>query len=343
MKTHITGWLFIIPLLVGLAFFAGCYTQLGTVREEQDDMEEYTKGEQEIDSSSTEENDLADDRYREDHYSSYNYDDSWQSRYRVGFSYYYPSHYWPSYAFSVAYANPWYYDYYWSYDPWWCGTPYVNYGYGYYNSPFYSYPFYSYYYGTAYDRRDVRHSTRDFGSTRGSGGRRGVTAPLGYNTSSTERRDYSLPSGISLERSKSGTSSRVSKQSVRGSSRRTGSQRSYTPRSGSNRSGNRTETGTRGSSSRGGSFRGYENRDQQPYYQPAEGNIQPPIYTPSRGGNERVESDQGNRSVGSSRGGNSSYTPSHTPTFNPPPPAPSGGSRAPDGGNRGSNSRGGRP
>lgn len=216
----------------------------------------------------------------------------------------------------------------------------MNYGYGYYNSPF---NYYAYQYWSGYDRKHVGYRTRDFGSTRGFGGGRSVTTPTGYNTSSTERRDYSLPSGISLERSKGGTSSRVSKQSVRGSSRRTGSQRSYTPRVGSNRSGVRMETGTRGSSSRGGSSRGHENREQQSYYQPAEGNIQPPMYIPSRGGNERDDSDRGNRSVGSSRSGNSSYTPSHTPTISPPPQAPSGGSRTPDGGNRGSNSRSGRP
>ncbi len=136
MKTKFT--LLLATLSLFALILSGCYTQLKTSRDYDDyDRNEYTSSEQESeqerDSEATQdENDSDDQTYSNDYRDN---DYNWHGG--IGFSYYYPSSYWPSSAFSVAYNNPWSYDRYWSsgyyggyynnyyggYYGGWCATP----------------------------------------------------------------------------------------------------------------------------------------------------------------------------------------------------------------------------
>ena len=222
LQLSFAGFIAILVMLL-----SGCYTQLSTVKGDRDDDERYTSSGSRDDSSYTQNED---GEYRER--SDYDNDDYYGYNHpHVGFSYYYPT-YWPSYAFSVAYANPWCYDNYWAYDPWYCGTSYVRYPfYGYY--PTYYYPAYYYhysYYHSGYASRygSVRRGTRDFGSTRGNASGRGATT--GYESPNTERGNFNLPTGASIGRGVNGGSPYRSAPVVKDNSRQTGNQRTYVPR-----------------------------------------------------------------------------------------------------------------
>ncbi|HKZ41455.1 MAG TPA: hypothetical protein VJ044_10865, partial [Candidatus Hodarchaeales archaeon] len=113
---------------------AGCYTQVGSVREEGEDTDEYQqRSEQEYYGTSE---DSAGSVINNYYFGRY-----WPSPfYRFSFSYYYPSYYWG-----------WHYDPFYSdcydpfyYDPWICGTPFITYGYPWWNYRNYGfgYPYY---------------------------------------------------------------------------------------------------------------------------------------------------------------------------------------------------------
>jgi hypothetical protein len=137
------------PALIGLALLlSGCYTQLATTEGE----EEYAGGAPYADDTS----------YVADSTGARGYT---EYRERAYFDYYYPS-----FAFSVGYASPWYWGVNWWYTPYW--TPYY-YGYGWY-APIYSpgwyYPYYAYPYNPyPAPYYSAPYATRTFGNTRSSG------------------------------------------------------------------------------------------------------------------------------------------------------------------------------
>ncbi len=169
MKTYL-----IMTSLAGSVILAGCYTELGTMRERSRDDDSYSNRQQTYEES--EEDTTSSDSYSQSQrYDDYSYDryDGYP-RYRGSFSYYYPSSYWPSVGFTLAYNDPWYgwgvgYS---CYDPWWCGTSYVMYPWpSYYYPPYYTYyPYYRYRYASG---ETVPRTNRDFGSTRGGSIRTG--------------------------------------------------------------------------------------------------------------------------------------------------------------------------
>ncbi len=131
-----------VPIASLLILFGagGCYTQLGTARNEapvdegaDEQYTEYTGNEVE-----------GEEPYYEDD-DGYDYGNDWENQYRFGFNYYYPNTYWPSVTFAMIYADPWSAAY--SYDPWYYRSysgyyfPWYGYGYGYanYYSPWYGY------------------------------------------------------------------------------------------------------------------------------------------------------------------------------------------------------------
>jgi len=312
MKSKLT-----LPLMIGISILSfsllpGCYTQLAVTREEQNEGQpEYTAqnqvaSDQYIDSTQVEE-------YSEGGQTVINnyYPDSYP--HRIGFGYYYPSYYWPSYAFSVAYNDPWFYDSYWAYDPWWCGSPYISYG-GWGYSGWDYYPGYYYPHNGYWDDHNyaTTYKPRTSGVTRG-GGTRGATGRSGYDTPTTlgsDRSTFNLPTGRAVDRGTAGTG-RTNPATNKGTVRKEGSQRVTTPRSGDTRTSGNTNQGSRGSSSRSGNNRG----NRTPQYTP-DRYIPPPTYNPPRSG------DSGTRSTGTSRGS--------TPTYTPPPSrAPSSPARAP--------------
>lgn len=118
--------------------FAGCYTELATV--ERNDAEYVYDSDTTSEDGKTVINNhyYLDDSYR-------------QSRLRVSFNYYYPSHT----SWIGSYYNSYFNDYYWgmSYRPSWYYDPFYSYGYPYYGcgypSPYYD-PWYPYYRPVAY-------------------------------------------------------------------------------------------------------------------------------------------------------------------------------------------------
>ncbi|MBI4811017.1 MAG: hypothetical protein HY800_06180, partial [Ignavibacteriales bacterium] len=216
-----------------LLFLSGCYTQLETTRGAYDDDEQYTADEQSEETSYIDE----DEEYTESSEYCEDY------RPRVGFSYYYPSYYWPSIAFSMAYADPWFYDYYWARDPWFYYSPYTWQSY-YWYSPYYYYPYYGYYY--TYDWSDVNRSRRYDGSIRGDVNIRGSD----YTTPTTSTSRFDLPGGSSVGRTNSGKSNTDrGSAAVRDNSRRVKDSRSNV-RSDNKSSVRTNNTGVRSSGSR---------------------------------------------------------------------------------------------
>lgn len=339
MKTKLT-----IVAALGLLILvaSGCYTQLGSTREDDRGSGAYTASQDDNDSGYAENSDY--DRGQSGYYN----DDGWNSHARLGFSYYYPSSYWPSYAFTAAYADPWCYDRYYAYDPWWCGTPIVGYGYGYYPSHFYYAPYYyyyppAYYYGHTYASVPVKRGTRDFGDTRGAGGTRGV-GETRYDAPATDRGGYNLPSGARYDGSRGGASQ--SAGSAKDNGRQIGGQRDAAPRSTERATSQpRYDRGVRGWGSRNGNARGESGRDTQTQTTPSNGGSQSsaPSGTstaPSRGtsntGQHQREPRQGHRDAGSSRGSVPQNTPPpRVQSAPPPPPPPSSGGNRSGGGSRG--------
>ena len=328
-------------LTLGTFFFAlsGCYTQLSTTRDEQEEDEEYATQRDNNDSSYTEDYDRDGYDYpgRSGYYDNYGYGSGYTNA-RIGFSYYYPSYYWPSSLFSAAYADPWFYDCYSYYDPWRCGTysmRYPYYGYGYYSSYNYYPYYYRYPYYYSYNARPVKHGSREFGSTRGSSGGRG-TINAGSDNYGTGRTGFDLPTGVARgDRSGGGVASGNRSAKLKESPRRVGGQRGYAPRGSSHKSGTRSDRSVRGSGSRRWNTRSDVRPDPQPQYQPSEIHTPslPPPATRSTGnsGSTRVEQPRSSgREVGSSRS-------------SPPPPSSSGRAPSSSGGSRGGSTRGNRP
>ncbi|HLA99795.1 MAG TPA: hypothetical protein VJO14_00290, partial [Bacteroidota bacterium] len=99
----------------------GCYTQLGTVRNEGAYEGDTTS---EITGNSAAEDDSDASYGYDDQDQQYGYGEDWGMQSRFGFNYYYPNTYWPSVTFSAAYADPW--GYWYGYDPWYY-RPYAGY------------------------------------------------------------------------------------------------------------------------------------------------------------------------------------------------------------------------
>jgi len=298
-----------------LVLFSGCYTQLGSLRNEKEGDEEYTTTEQQGDSSYTNENESEDYTY-----NSGSYDDYYRPH--VGFSYYYPSSYWPSVAFGMAYADPWFYDYAWGYNSWNnYYSPVWNPYYGYYPYSYYSpyYPSYynGYYYG--YPGSSVLNGRRDVGEVRAQG-REDNGNGRTYQLQGMP--DVNLTTGAAIGKAPtSAPPPNRNSSTVKNNSRRSGSDRTYVPRDSRSaaRSGNATHASGRSSSNRGD-----RRRDTQPQYRPNEPkNSSPPTYsTPPRE--------------------NRGSTPSYTPPPAPPPSSNNGSSRSGSDRNSGE-SRGRRP
>lgn len=290
-----------------LLLFGGCYTELSTVRNDNGGDEEYANQQYQDDTSYVSQNQ---GDYNRDQNEYYDNNDSWNCRPNVGYSYYYPAYFWPSFAFSAAYYDPWFYDSYWGgYYPGYYPGSYYGYPYYYGYAPYYHYPYYASNYGYAVYHR----GGRTFGSTRGSVGR-------GYgdtrmNQPSNGGGGFTLPTAGRIDRSSGGTAGGRTPAVTNTGRRAPGNQRAYTPRS------NRAPNLDRGTVNRGGGTRGEVRRYQSPPQYHPRG-----TYAPSPGRSTAPPPGRsGNRDAGSSRG----YAPSHSPAPSPAPrSAPSGGGRS---------------
>jgi hypothetical protein len=177
MKTSLMSLTAFVAAVLLMAGTQGCYTQFSAAREEpvyEDDANEA------VALSDTGEGAAEEGEYDENQAQPQSdYGQDWSCQMRVGMDYYYPSTYWPSVGFTVAYNSP----YYGWYDPWYSyGYPYYGYGYG--GGYGYGYPYYPYdpYYGYPgywYPTEVVPWQNREFGSTRGSGNTRGSRTAAG--------------------------------------------------------------------------------------------------------------------------------------------------------------------
>jgi len=351
MKSRFQFYLILSIMSAVLLAFAGCYTQIGATRDEGQD--EYGSVQNEYDSTTT----------GGGYESGYNNDqwDSWHHQAQLGFSFYQPSYYWPSYAFASAYSDPWFYDCYWSYDPWRSGNSYYG-GYGYYGSPFYGYssyyytPYYSYYPPAHYRyvyTDPVQRGSREFGSTRGeSSPRGGLDMQNGGGGYVPDRGGYNLPGAARVNQSTpAGGVSNINGSTPKQTGRQVGSQRAATPRSNDRPSSGRSPD-VRAWGSRGGSTRG--DASQQPNNNGGTSSFTPPATTTApaprggsnNGGNQSApkrEPSRGSRDSGGTRGGNPQ------PSYTPPPPPPQQQSSPPPSsapantGARGGSTRGNRP
>jgi hypothetical protein len=299
-KHHVFG--VVLTAMVLSVFVTGCYTQVGTVRDDRDDN--YSSRDRDrseygyTDSQPGYDTTVADSgRYAEEPYETV--------RHRAYFDYYYPT-------FSVGFGwyGPW--DWGYGYDPffypWYYSSwgypgisPYPWYVYPYYRDPGYYGPYYSHTYGGG---RTYGH-TRTFGNTRtggsyraGSAVYRGGGATSLINPAGTRYAPRSNPRVAPSSQPRVSTSRRTYN-----SGRATSSPQGKTYRGGS------TRGGTRG---------GYGN-------------------TPPRSRYEPPQSSGGSRSSGAGRsGGGRSYSPPSSP------PSHGGSSAPPSSGGRGSSgSRGG--
>jgi hypothetical protein len=192
----------LLTALVGIGsifFLAGCYTQVATNPDRQEDYS--NRQDQAYEQSDTTAPAQAQEEYTEEDNRPY--------RSHLGFQYYYPS--WSSFAY---YDDPWWpsvsFGYY--YDGWACGTPYVYYpwyrtyypyyyhsGYGWAYSHFPNHGYATSTYGSGYTTRNIgvrrggTAGSRDDGGYRGGGGTpSGMTLPTagrtaGYGTAGTSR------------------------------------------------------------------------------------------------------------------------------------------------------------
>ncbi len=167
-----------IPMLAVIFLISGCYTQVGTIKEERPAAREEVYVEEYYDDTGTTYRYYSDDYY----YDDYSYR---SPRHRMFFSYYYPTHY--SFGWGVHY-DPFWYDRYYVWDPWhyprysyniYFGWPSWRYHYhtyyrwygGHYMYPWgpwhytHHYPLYTYYPSHAF--RDRQRTPRTFGTTRG--------------------------------------------------------------------------------------------------------------------------------------------------------------------------------
>ncbi len=236
------------PVFLGVfVFMTGCYTQVGTTRDE------YTPRDDNQDRYASETNDTTNNDYDQG-YADDRYDDDWAPGYRYGFEYYYPT-----LGFSFSTYDPWWrYGGWYYYDPFWCGTyyPALYAGWHYWWPPaFYSYPYYGgHFYG--YGGRGGHGIARTIGNTRGGGVVRGGRGPTSVSSTGTGGVG-NLPTGL---RASTGTRTTPSGNTPRVSTGRrpTGSG------SGVGRSG----AGVRGGTSRGGSRGGAHSTQPRTYTPP---------------------------------------------------------------------------
>jgi hypothetical protein len=214
----------------------GCYTQLGSVRDESELPEVYQEPAQ-----------LSDEETSDSADSGEYFDDEGYPRHRFYFSYYYP---YPHYV-GVSFYDPWYWPYcgysLYYYDPFWwgwCGTRYPVV----YPIWYSSFDYYPHYYGhysySPYHRKSVGHGiTRTIGRTRGEGSSRGREGygnretqkdipPVVRAGSSSGRGSVSQSTGPKVSTSQRGSA-------VRRSARGTSGTRGGTTRSGGGREGTR--------------------------------------------------------------------------------------------------------
>lgn len=184
MRHYLTTLLALFAGFLLIVGAGGCYTQLGVTRDDRSDGREsdaYTQDDQPAEDAEQGE------EYTDEGYYGSGYGEDWHSGFHVGFNYYYPQTYWPSWGFSAAYADPWYHWY--GYDSWYGYPSYYSpwgypsyYGYyphhGYYSG--FGYPWYGY--GGYWSQgRVVPRTNRTFGTTRGSGSGTGVRTSSGQD------------------------------------------------------------------------------------------------------------------------------------------------------------------
>lgn len=323
MKTRLSILLLLLSTGLLVFIFSGCYTQLGMTKNEQTVRnDEYTN-----DTLSNDSNYYGENEYN--HRYSEPYNDYYYGGYpnnHMGFSYYYPSTFWPSYAFNVAYSDPWMYGSYSYYDPWWCGTPYVNYpSYGYYPSNGY-YPYGYYGHGYGYTVVPARHVRRTFGSTRG--GRASTDVNTNYSSPNSTR-SGDVSSGGILTGAPSGGSTSSNPTSINNNGNSGAMQRGGTSNTATRTNVNPTRT-NRGSNARVVRRRVGAGRDTR--YQ-AKPNESTPTTPPSQQNRTNTKENHG---FGGPRGGATRTSPSFVPGTRQ-----SGGNAQPSNdGNRGGSSHG---
>ena len=291
MKSRYQMWALGSAALIFALFSTGCYTQFGTVQDEEEVV-----------------------RYEDE--DEYAYDDSvvTEEEYDGARERFYEESYYPGYAYSWGFADPWFWHHRWgyAYDPFgydpfwggWCGT-----GYPYY-SAWWSRPVYGYmpsaYYGGGYHGGYAwqpgreRGSSRTIGSTRSDGGVRGSSYNPGERGTSGGTSlnvgAYRSKSGVSGSSTKSTTSrpARVSAPSgSRSTSRegtRVGTERSSSRPSSSGRASRPSSSGksSSGSSSDHGSRSGGS-------YSPPASSAPAPASTPSSSGGSQAPANTGER------------------------------------------------
>jgi len=290
-------------LALGLAAFVfalfstGCYTQFGTVQDE-------------------------DDVVRYDDEDEYAYDDSVETQegYDDARERFYEENYYPGYAYNWGYTDPWFWHNRWGYgyDPFWynpgwawCGTAYPYYSawwarpvYGYLPSPYYGGGYHG---GYAWQSGRERGSSRMIGSTRSDGGTRGSSFNPGERGSSggtsLDVGAYRSKSGVSGTTTKSSTSRPARVNAPSGSrstgreGTRVGSERSTSRPSSSGRVSRPSSSGGSGRSSSGsstdhgsrsgGSYSPPPSAPAPASTPPPSGGSHAPANTGERGGNRR--------------------------------------------------------
>lgn len=333
---------FILILAVALSV-AGCYTQLGTVR----DGEEYEDVDRPYAEKYSGKRSDSTARVINDYYFGASFGGFYPSaRYRFGFSFYYPSYYWSWY--DPYWCDPfywrWYYPFY--YDPWICGTPFIVYGYPwYYRTYWFGYPYYwgrYYYYPRIYIAvDDAFRGTRNFGSTRGTVGRSrtaGATRDASYvPPPATPRGGTPAVTGTPSSRGDRPSVNTNAERGRAGDRRGTETMRDRGSPGEDRRGGGRT--GGRDIGSRRG-----DRENVRRYYISPPRFVQPtdPPQQNNPGENRSDRSWGGGRREGSDR--RESYSPpapQQSPSYSPPPSGgSSGGDRGGSGGSRSGGSGG---
>lgn len=310
MKLSVFGLLSFLSMVLLLSF-SGCYTQLGTTRDGNDEEEYDTVTQNEEPAAAIDENnEYTNESCNEDYY-----------RPRVGFSYYYPPAYSPSTLFTIAYSDPWFYDYNWmAYDRWYYTSPYSWY-YSSWYSPYYYQPYYYGYYNYN-GGSSIYGSKRNDGTMLGNDNARRARDNQ-YEVGGAARTNFDLPTGAGLNRTTSGVS-------------------------GANRNTNTTTTSTRRDAA--------TNVGAQRESRTTERSFDQPVRAPRQ--ERQVRTDNRRRDTRSQRkpvetykpqsptnntppreNRTPSYTPPPAPRNNPPPPSNDGGKRNDNnGGSRSSSS-----
>ncbi len=310
MKSSLKLLNLLVPLFALSIIASGCYTQLATIRDE-----DQTSARSRYDESRP-----YDDADTVAVQGTSDYDEDVRGNFHAGFDFYYP----PPWYWDSGYGDPYYYGYGYGY-PGYYGYPYSYYGYGYgYFGAFVPYYAYRGYPFVTYAGGGARYNqTRNSGYRR-SGFNRGTGLPGGMSASVSS--SFSLP--VTGERSSSQGARAVATSNRRSgmSANQVATRRYVSVPSTRVRS---VATQNRPSAPRGGSSasrvsrvpasrsRGYSGSPTSGYYR-------------YNGGSPRT----GNPSSGSPRSSSPSYTPSPSTAPSSPSPSSSGSS----GGSRSSGS-----